>query len=145
MLKIALVASFIGGEIVSLIQESGLVAKVVLLILLLFSVISWAIILSKWASLSSSSPARWSRYLRTASRNFAADKASLPSSAPPKSLPLRNFRGLNDACLGWLQQAPLRPSSAYSERCGALSTHFTDLELPAPPHSGPWRRESQRR
>jgi len=51
MLKIALVASFIGGEIVSLIQESGLVAKVVLLILLLFSVISWAIILSKWASL----------------------------------------------------------------------------------------------
>jgi len=51
MLKIALVASFIGGEIVNLIQESGLVAKVVLLILLLFSVISWAIILSKWASL----------------------------------------------------------------------------------------------
>src|SRR5262252_412999 len=51
MLKIALVASFIGGEIVNLIQESGLVAKVVLLILLLFSVLSWAIILSKWASL----------------------------------------------------------------------------------------------
>jgi biopolymer transport protein TolQ len=51
MMKIALVCSFIGGEIVSLVQESGLVAKVVLLILLIFSVVSWAIILSKWASL----------------------------------------------------------------------------------------------
>lgn len=35
----------------NLIQESGPVAKVVLLILLIFSVLSWAIILSKWAAL----------------------------------------------------------------------------------------------
>src|SRR5262244_337485 len=45
------IASFIGGEIVNLVQESGPVAKAVLLILAFFSVISWAIILSKWASL----------------------------------------------------------------------------------------------
>ena len=51
MMKIPLVCSFIGGEIVNLIEETGLVAKVVLLILLIFSVLSWAIILSKWASL----------------------------------------------------------------------------------------------
>lgn len=51
MIKIALVGSFIGGEIVGLVEETGLVAKVVLLILLIFSVFSWAIILSKWASL----------------------------------------------------------------------------------------------
>lgn len=51
MMNIPVVGSFIGGEIVNLIQQSGLVAKVVLLILLFFSVVSWAIILSKWASL----------------------------------------------------------------------------------------------
>ena len=51
MMKIPFVCSFIGGEIVNLIEETGLVAKVVLLILLIFSVLSWAIILSKWASL----------------------------------------------------------------------------------------------
>lgn len=50
-MNIPVVGSFIGGEIVNLIQQSGLVAKVVLLILLFFSVVSWAIILSKWASL----------------------------------------------------------------------------------------------
>ncbi|HLW87225.1 MAG TPA: MotA/TolQ/ExbB proton channel family protein [Terriglobales bacterium] len=41
----------IGGEIVDLVGETGPVAKVVLLLLLLFSVISWAIILSKWSLL----------------------------------------------------------------------------------------------
>ena len=51
-MKISLVGSFfIGGEIANLVRESGIVAQVVLLILLLFSVISWSIILSKWASL----------------------------------------------------------------------------------------------
>ena len=38
----------VGDEIVNLILQSGLVARVVLLILLAFSVISWAVILSKW-------------------------------------------------------------------------------------------------
>jgi biopolymer transport protein TolQ len=43
-----LLTMFVGGEIVDLVQETGAVAKVVLLLLLAFSVISWAIILSKW-------------------------------------------------------------------------------------------------
>jgi biopolymer transport protein TolQ len=43
-----LLTIFVGGEIVDLVQETGAVAKVVLLLLLAFSVISWAIILSKW-------------------------------------------------------------------------------------------------
>jgi biopolymer transport protein TolQ len=51
MMKIPLVCFFVGGEIVNMVQETGLVAKVVLLILFLFSVLSWAIILSKWSSL----------------------------------------------------------------------------------------------
>lgn len=42
---------FVGGEIVDLVGESGLVAKVVLLFLLAFSLVSWAIILSKWGVL----------------------------------------------------------------------------------------------
>src|SRR5947208_7166425 len=42
-------ALFIGGEIIDLVCETGLVAQAVLLGLLAFSLVSWAIILSKWA------------------------------------------------------------------------------------------------
>ena len=48
MVHYSLFASAIGGEISSLIETSGLVAKTVLVILLLFSLASWAIIFSKW-------------------------------------------------------------------------------------------------
>src|SRR5947209_3376045 len=41
----------IGGEVVDMVAQSGPVAKLVLLILLLFSLLSWALILSKWSSL----------------------------------------------------------------------------------------------
>ncbi len=44
-------AAFVGGEIIDLVSESGTVAKAVLLILLVFSVLSWALILSKWSLL----------------------------------------------------------------------------------------------
>ena len=44
-------AVFIGGEIVDLVRETGIVAQAVLLVLLAFSVVSWAIILSKWSVL----------------------------------------------------------------------------------------------
>jgi biopolymer transport protein TolQ len=43
-------ALVIGGEVVSLVRDTGLVAQLVLLILLIFSVFSWAIILSKWGA-----------------------------------------------------------------------------------------------
>ncbi len=39
---------FLAGEIVTLIRQTGPVAKVVLLILLVFSLFSWAIIVAKW-------------------------------------------------------------------------------------------------
>ncbi len=45
----ALVAYFIGAEIVSMVENSGLVAKAVLVILLVFSLFSWAVIFAKWA------------------------------------------------------------------------------------------------
>src|SRR5438093_6434681 len=44
-------ALFIGGEIVDLVRETGIVAQAVLLGLLAFSLVSWAIILSKWSLL----------------------------------------------------------------------------------------------
>src|SRR5438046_882376 len=44
-------ALFVGGEIVDLVRETGAVAQAVLLLLLAFSLISWAIILSRWSLL----------------------------------------------------------------------------------------------
>ena len=43
-----LLAVFVGGEIVDMVSNTGAVAKLVLLSLLAFSLISWAIILTKW-------------------------------------------------------------------------------------------------
>lgn len=51
MIKTILFGLVIGGEIVTLVQQTGAVAQVVLLILLLASIFSWSIILSKWGSL----------------------------------------------------------------------------------------------
>jgi len=47
-----LLALFVGGEILDLISSTGPVAKFVLITLLAFSLISWAIILTKWRLLS---------------------------------------------------------------------------------------------
>ena len=46
-----LFASFVGGEIVRLISQSGPVAQAVLVILLLFSVFSWSVMLAKWSAM----------------------------------------------------------------------------------------------
>ncbi len=49
MVLISYLLSFvIGGEIASLVWQTGLVAKAVLIILLFFSILSWSIILSRW-------------------------------------------------------------------------------------------------
>src|SRR5258708_166806 len=44
-------AVMIGGEVLDMMSNTGLVAKLVLLILLAFSVLSWAIIMHKWSLL----------------------------------------------------------------------------------------------
>jgi len=46
-----LLAAFVGGEIVDMISNSGPIAKLVLLVLVAFSLLSWAIILTKWSLL----------------------------------------------------------------------------------------------
>jgi biopolymer transport protein TolQ len=61
---------FIGGEVANLVLQSGPVAKIVLLILGVFSVISWAIILAKWGTLKRArvQSARFVRAFRKANR-----------------------------------------------------------------------------
>ena len=51
MLTLTCSAVYVGGEIVNLILQSGPVAKAVLVILLLFSVFSWAVMLAKWSAM----------------------------------------------------------------------------------------------
>jgi biopolymer transport protein TolQ len=52
-----------GGEIVNLIRQTGVVAQVVLLILLIFSILSWSVILTKWAAIKRAR-AQSGRFLR---------------------------------------------------------------------------------
>lgn len=63
-------ALFVGGDIVDLVRETGVVAQAVLLLLLVFSLISWAIILSKWSVLRRSrvQSGRFVRAFRRAQR-----------------------------------------------------------------------------
>src|ERR1700740_1879938 len=51
MLNAYWLTSVVGGEVLDLVGQTGLVAKAVLLLLLMFSLLSWAIILSKWGLL----------------------------------------------------------------------------------------------
>src|ERR1700756_1085073 len=51
MLNAYWLTSVVGGEVLDLVGQTGLVAKAVLLLLLMFSLLSWAIILSKWSLL----------------------------------------------------------------------------------------------
>ena len=78
--------SVIGGEIVDLVLQTGAVAKTVLVLLLLFSVLSWAVILSKWRVLSSArtQSARFIRTFRKAQR--MQDVASVAGQFRPSPL-----------------------------------------------------------
>src|SRR5246500_430111 len=63
-------AVFVGGEIVDMLSNTGAVAKLVLLVLLAFSLISWAIILTKWSRLrrAKAQSGRFVRAFRKAQR-----------------------------------------------------------------------------
>jgi len=82
----SLLAVVVGGEIVDLVGETGAVAKVVLLILLMFSVISWAIILSKWSLLRRAriQSGRFGRAFRKAQR--LQDVAAVAEQFKPSPL-----------------------------------------------------------
>jgi biopolymer transport protein TolQ len=65
-----LLAAFIGGEVVEMISNSGPVAKLVLVSLVAFSLVSWAIILTKWSLLrrAKAQSGRFVRAFRKAQR-----------------------------------------------------------------------------
>jgi biopolymer transport protein TolQ len=65
-----LFSAAIGGEVLNLVWDSGPIAKVVLIILLIFSVFSWAIIVSKWGRFrrANTQSARFIRAFRKAQR-----------------------------------------------------------------------------
>ena len=63
-----LLAFALGSEVMDMVSSTGLVAKVVLLILLAFSLLSWAIILSKYGRFrrASTQSARFVKVFRRA-------------------------------------------------------------------------------
>lgn len=77
---------FVGREIVDLVLQSGTVAKTVLVFLLAFSVVSWAVILSKWRLISNarSQSGRFIRAFRKAQR--MQDVASVANQFRPSPL-----------------------------------------------------------
>src|ERR1039458_6148303 len=87
----SLLLLFVGGEIVDLVLQTGPVAKTVLVLLLVFSVLSWAVILSKWRlirrargqsgrrlSLAPLLPGRWPLERK-------GEETNVPPEAPPCS------------------------------------------------------------
>jgi biopolymer transport protein TolQ len=79
-------AVFVGGEIVDMLSNTGAVAKLVLLTLLAFSLISWAIILTKWNLLrrARSQSGRFVRAFRKATR--LQDMAAVADQFKPSPL-----------------------------------------------------------
>src|SRR5215471_462137 len=79
-------AVFVGGEIVDMLSTTGAVAKLVLLTLLAFSLISWAIILTKWSLLgrARSQSGRFIRAFRKAQR--LQDVAAVAEQFKPSPL-----------------------------------------------------------
>ena len=85
----SLFASFVGGEIVRLVADSGPVAQAVLVILLVFSIFSWSVMLAKWAALGRArvQSGRFLRAFRKADRKSTRlnsshiQKSRMPSSA----------------------------------------------------------------
>ena len=79
-------AVFVGGEIVEMLSNTGAVAKLVLLALLAFSLISWAIILTKWNLLrrAKTQSGRFVRAFRKAQR--LQDMAAVADQFKPSPL-----------------------------------------------------------
>ncbi len=106
----SLFASAIGGEISSLIETSGLVAKAVLIILLFFSLASWAIIFSKWG-LFRRARAQSNRFIRAFRKSERLqDVAAVAEQFKPSPL-VAVFEGAYDE---------LRKQAPYAIRMAAL-------------------------
>jgi biopolymer transport protein TolQ len=122
MIKISLIGFVIGGEIVNMVLQMGAVAQVVLLILLLASIFSWSIILSKLGSLrrAGSQSGRFLRAFRKAHR--LQDIAAVSEQFKPSPLvavfdsAYEEFRRHGEANLTAVQRAAQIASSEQLTR-----------------------------
>jgi biopolymer transport protein TolQ len=128
MIKISLVGLYIGGEIVSLVRETGPVAQAVLVVLLVFSILSWSIILSKWASLrrARTQSARFLRAFRKAQR--LQDVAAVAEQFNPSPLVPVFDNGYNEL----RRQGPQNMRAVQRATQIASSEELTRLERRLP-------------
>jgi len=115
-------ASFIGGEVFNLIRQTGAVAQVVLIILLIFSIMSWSVILTKWSSLNRAraQSGRFLRAFRKAQR--LQDVAAVSEQFKPSPLvavfdnAYDEFRRQGDSNINAVQRAAQIASSEELSR-----------------------------
>jgi biopolymer transport protein TolQ len=125
-LSCLLLASAVGGEISSLIESSGLVAKTVLVILLVFSLASWTIIFSKWG-LFRRARVQSNRFMRMFRKSERLnDVASVAEQFKPSPL-VAVFEGAYDE-LRKQSTYPLRIVSLQRATQIAASEELTRLE-----------------
>lgn len=125
-----LLGIFFGGEILNLLQQSGLVARAVLAILLIFSIFSWSIIASKWAMLRRArvQSGRFQRLFRKATR--LQDVSAVAEQFRPSPL-VPVFEGAFEE---YRRQAggPLRIPAIHRATQVAASEELTRLERRLP-------------
>lgn len=124
----------IGGEIVSLLWQSGPVAKLVLAILLGFSIFSWAIIVSKWGLFrrAQTQSARFIRAFRKAQR--LQDIATVADQFKPSPLVTVFESGFEEYRRQTASGTPLDRKIVAIQRAGqiAASEELTRLERRLP-------------
>ncbi len=124
-----LLATAIGGEISGLIESSGLVAKAVLIILLIFSLGSWTIIFSKWG-LYRRARAQSNRFIRMFRKSDRLnDVAAVAEQFKPSPL-VSVFEGAYDELRK--QGYPVRVLSLQRATQIASSEELTRLESRLP-------------
>src|SRR5271157_3181669 len=124
-----LLATAIGGEISGLIESSGLVAKAVLVILLIFSLASWTIIFSKWG-LFRRARAQSNRFIRMFRKSERLnDVAAVVEQFKPSPL-VSVFEGAYDELRK--QGYPVRVTSLQRATQIAASEELTRLESRLP-------------
>jgi biopolymer transport protein TolQ len=131
MHNLSLPAVFIGGEVANLVLQSGPVAKAVLVILLLFSVLSWAIILSKW-SMMRRARVQSGRFVRAFRKsNRLQDMAAVAEQFKPSPL-VAVFEGGFEEYRRQGGAAPLRVAAIQRATQIAMSEELSRLERRLP-------------
>lgn len=124
------IASAIGGEITSLIETSGIVAKLVLLVLLVFSLMSWAIIFAK-LGLFRRARTQSNRFIRAFRKSQRIQDVSAVAEQFKPSPLVAVFEGAYDE-LRKQAPAPLRMTALQRSIQIASSEELTRLESRLP-------------